>query len=260
MSLKRLTQTFPWIRYSRKLIAKIEKPRSAGIFSVEESEARLMFLSIGIAGSKEDCNYLELYWLVDKEDGIIVDAKFQAFGHSSLIGAAELLCEFVVGKNYDQIKRMNAAVLDQQVRDKVDISAFPLETAPYLNTAVLAAYAASENCKGLPLPMQYETPSMPLDLDEIREGGYPGWEDFSKVQKLEVIEAILEQDIRPFIAMDAGGVKVIDLVEGVEVIIKYEGSCTSCHSSVGTTLAYIQQIFRAKAHSSIIVTPDFMQK
>lgn len=260
MSLKSLTQTFPWIRYSRKLTAKIERPRSAGVFSFKEAEARMMFLATGLVGNKEDCNCLQIYWLVDKDDGIIVDAKFQAFGHSSLIGAGELLCEFVVGKNYDQIKRMNATVLDQQARDRADLNAFPPETAPYLSIAVEAAHIASESCKGLPLPMQYETPSMPLDLDEIREGGYPGWQEFSKVQRLEVIEAILEQDIRPFIAMDAGGVKVLDLIDGNEVIIKYEGSCTSCHSSVGTTLAYIQQMLRAKAHSSIVVTPDFMQK
>ena len=36
MSLEKLTASFPWSRYSKKLIAKIENPRNAGILASRE--------------------------------------------------------------------------------------------------------------------------------------------------------------------------------------------------------------------------------
>ena len=62
--------------------------------------------------------------------------------------------------------------------------------------------------------------------------------------------------MRPYIALDAGGVEVINLLEDKEVIIAYQGSCTSCYSAIGTTLSYIQQVLRAKVHPSLVVVPD----
>lgn len=246
---------FPWTRYSKKLNAKIDKLRHAGCFSQEESEAREMFLAEGTAGFLNDGNLIHFYWLVDKEDGIIVDVKFQAFGQSALLGAAEVASELLVGKNYDQAKRITAQLLDQQVQDRPDIPAFPPETAPHLNLILEAIDHASEKCTGIPLASNYVAAPMPLNIGEVLEGGYPEWNTLSIEQKISVIEEILDRDIRPYIALDAGGVEVLNLLDN-EVIIQYSGSCTSCYSSVGTTLSYIQQTLRAKAHPDIIVTPN----
>lgn len=62
--------------------------------------------------------------------------------------------------------------------------------------------------------------------------------------------------MRPYIALDAGGIEVINLIEDKQVIIAYQGSCTSCYSSIGTTLSYIQQTLRAKVHPDLVVIPD----
>ena len=75
-------------------------------------------------------------------------------------------------------------------------------------------------------------------------------------KKIAVIEQVLDQDIRPYIALDAGGVTVLNLLNDKELIIGYQGSCTSCYSSIGTTLSYIQQVIRAKVHPTIVVVPD----
>lgn len=246
---------FPWSRYSKKLNGKIDKLRHLGFFTRDESEARDMFLAEGHAGFLNDGNLLHFYWLVDKEDGIIVDVKFQAFGQSALLGAAEIASELLVGKNYDQAKRITAQLLDQQVQDRPDTPAFPPETAPHLNLVLEAIDCASEKCIGIPLATDYVATPMPIEVGEVVEGGYPGWESLSTEQRITVIEEILDRDIRPYIALDAGGVEVLNLLDH-EVIIAYSGSCTSCYASVGTTLSYIQQTLRAKAHPSIVVTPN----
>jgi NifU-like protein len=56
--------------------------------------------------------------------------------------------------------------------------------------------------------------------------------------------------------LDAGGVTVVNLINDKELLISYQGACTSCYSSIGATLSYIQQVIRAKIHPDITVVPD----
>jgi NifU-like protein len=256
MSFKSLTHFFMWSRYSKKLVAKIEKPKSVGFFTEEQSEERGVRLAIGKEGSIKEGNVLWLYCLVDIDDGIILDAKFQVYGQSALIGAAEAACDLLIGKNYDQARRISAELLDKQLRDKPDEPAFPKEVAPLINLVLIAIDKVSEQCTDLPLAMSYVAPPAPRDIGEIREGGYPGWAELSIVQKMALIEEVIAQDIRPYIELDAGGVTLLNLINDREVIIAYQGSCTSCFSATGTTLSYIQQVLKAKIHPDIIVIPD----
>jgi NifU-like protein len=256
MGFEALTTPFPWSRYSRKLIAKIEKHHNAGYFEPETSEQRGMRLVVGSEGELEDGNEVALFWLVDKEDGTIVDAKFQVFGQSALIGAAEVACDLLVGKNYDQAKRIGADLIDKQVRDKSEEPAFPPETAPHLNLVLEAIEKASDQCTDIPLASNYVAPPAPQDIGEIIEGGYPGWQELTKQKKIAVIEEVLNNDIRPYIALDGGGVELIDLSENNEMIISYKGNCTSCYSSIGATLSYIQQVIKARIHPDLVVIPD----
>lgn len=254
MSLEALSTPFPWNRYSKKLASKIDQPRNAGVFTEQQSEARGMRLAIGEEGRVEDGNCVRLYWLVDKEDGIIVDAKFQVFGQSALIGAAEAACELVLGKNYDQAKRISAELLDRHLRDKAEEPAFPRETYPHLNLVLGAIENAAELCTDIPFADTYVAPPVPSTLGEAVS--YPGWLELPLKKKIAVIEEVLDRDVRPYIALDAGGVHVINLLQDKEVVITYSGSCTSCYSSIGTTLSYIQQVLRTKVHPSLVVIPD----
>lgn len=257
MSLHALTMTFPWYRYSKKLIAKIDKPRCVGSFSAAEAEARDVRLAEGKEGSVDDGNEVRLYWLVDKDDGVIIDARFKMYGQSALIGAAEAACELLIGKNYDQASRLSADLIDRQVRDKADVPAFPREAYPHLNLVLGAIEAAAETCNDLPIPISYSAPPVPIgNGSESSTGGYPGWVDLPLKKKIAVIEEVLDNDVRPYIALDAGGVHVLNLIEDREVLISYSGSCTSCYSSVGMTLSYIQQTLRNKVHPDLTVTPD----
>lgn len=256
MGLTHVTAPFPWSRYSKKLISKIETPRNSGFFTREDAENRGMHYAEASEGSVEDGNMVTIYWLVDKDDGIIVDSRFQTYGQSALVGAADAACELLVGKNYDQAQRINADLIDKQVRDKADVPAFPRETFPHLNLVLGAIELAADQCKGLPLASSYVTPPVPSEIGEVVPGGYPGWKELPLKKKILVIEEVLDRDVRPYIALDAGGVVVLNLLNDKEVVIAYQGSCTSCYSAVGTTLSYIQQVLRAKVHPDLVVTPE----
>ena len=257
MALAALIAPFPWANYSRKLTQQIERPTSYGWFTKEETEERGLRLAVGEDGDAETGNKVCLYFLVDKDDGTIIDAKFQAFGQSALIGAADTACFLLVGKNYDQAKRMTADLIDRSVRDRADVPAFPRETYPHLNLVLGAIEEACAKCSDLPFASTHAAPPVPESAD-VETSHYPGWMELPLKRKIAAIEEVLDKDVRPYIALDAGGIEVLNLLNDKEVVIAYQGACTSCYSSIGSTLSYIQQTLRNKIHPDITVTPDLI--
>lgn len=246
-----------WQRYSKKLLARIENPKNAGSFNPTQAKEKSMRLVIGRERVAMDGQELHLYLLIDENDGVIADAKFQAFGSSALIGAADGICEILLRKNYDQAKRIGADLIDHFFRDKSDQNAFPEETASCLNVILSAIDNAAEQCLDIPFTEFYLSPPMPGEsVNLTSEGIYPGWEDLQTEQKVAVIEHVITHDIRPYIELDAGGIQVVRFENDRELLIAYEGSCTSCYSATGATLNAIQQILRAKVHPEIVVTPE----
>lgn len=235
--------------FSKKLQGKLDRLGFAGYFTVKEAEEKGMRLVTGREGK------LCLYWLVDEADGIIADAKFQAFGPPALIAAGEIASELALRKNYDQASRISADLLDSFVRDKKDIPAFPKEVYSFLNQAITAIDRAVHQCIDIPYAAaDYDVTPIEWDMGE-NPGGIPGWEEFPAGQKRKIIEEVIEKEIRPYIELDAGGVRIVEFKENGEVHIAYEGSCTTCHSSTGSTLSAIQQILKGRVHPSLTVIP-----
>lgn len=237
------------MNFGKKLLARIENPLSAGSIT-ESPEMRL-----AIAESHCEQGTVRLYLLVDKSDGIIADAKVQLYGPPALIGAAESACALALRKNYEQAKRLSADLLDKEMRDRGEESAFPKEAAWALNLVLDALDAAASQCMDIPIVDGYVAP--PMEIEDGEEQEYPGWDQLSVKQKITVIEEVIAREIRPYVELDAGGVRVIDLLDTREVVIAYEGSCTTCHSATGATLSAIQQILRTKIHPELLVTPRF---
>ncbi len=242
----------PSHRFSKKMAGVIERPRGVGIFTEEGAKARSMRCVVGSVGSLKEGKMLRLYWLVDESDGVIVDAKFQVFGPAALIAASDAICELLVSKNYDQARRIEADLIDKQLRDKPDKPAFLEETLVHLNHVLEAVDDAIEKCVDIPLSTDYVSP-VPT---QVEGEGYPGWLLLSYEKKLAVIEKVLDEEIRPYIELDEGGIRVLKLVDDKELLISYEGSCTTCFSAVGATLATIGQIIQAKVHPDLVVVPN----
>ncbi len=254
MTKRHFLPSYPWSRFSRKLSHRIETPRHVGNYVSEGAQARGMRLAVGREGEVHEGHALALYLLVDESDGIIADAKFEAFGPTALIGAAEIACELLIRKNYDQARRLSADLIDKQVRDKNDEHAFPDDVSVYLNLVLFAIEEAAMQCMDIPLSDVY-VPT-PVAISSESNEGYPGWKDLSQKQKIALIEEVIASDIRPYIELDAGGIQIVNLIEDRELIISYQGSCTTCHSATGSTLTAIQQILRAKVSPDLVVIPD----
>lgn len=244
----------PWERYSAKLKKRIVAPRYVGTFTPEMAKEKKMRLAVAQEGTPKDGNCVTLYWLIDPEDGVIVDAAFQAFGESPLIGAADIACELVMRKTYQQARRLSADHLDKHVRDKVSESAFPQEAFYHLNLVLFALDEAADQC--MDIPISEDVPQTPLGLSPLEPHEYPNWKKLTHEERLAAIESVLDEHIRPFVELDEGGVNVIQLKNDFELTIAYTGNCTSCFASTGSTLNSIQQILQARVHPQLTVVPD----
>jgi len=82
--------------------------------------------------------------------------------------------------------------------------------------------------------------------------------DMTLVQKIKIIDEIIEENIRDFLIMDGGDLEIIDIKENnneTEVYIKYLGACGSCASSTTGTLYTIENVLHENLSKNIIVLP-----
>ena len=69
---------------------------------------------------------------------------------------------------------------------------------------------------------------------------------------LKKVNEILNQRVRPYLASDGGGLEVLG-VDGHKVMIRYQGACGSCPSSISGTLAAIEGLLRKDLNPAIEV-------
>ncbi|MFK7974014.1 MAG: Fe-S cluster assembly scaffold IscU [Rickettsiaceae bacterium] len=82
--------------YSKEVIDHYENPRNVGILDKKDTS-----VGTGLVGAPACGDVLKLQIKVD-DQGVIVDAKFKAFGCGSAIASSSLVSEWVKGKNIDE--------------------------------------------------------------------------------------------------------------------------------------------------------------
>lgn len=227
---------YPWQSYTKKTIEKILHPQYGGTLIARPG----MRLVSGIDES------FQIDFLVDETDGVIADVKYTHFGSTALVASLEAACALAMRKNYAQVRRFTADLIDKELH-------LPNETYSHLNLVLSAMDMAMEKCLDLPLPEEYIAPPMPSEAGEICE--YPGFAELDKTKKIAIIEQMIDTEVRPYIELDEGGIRIVDL-KGDEVLIAYEGACTTCYSATGATLNAISQSLKTKIHPDLEVKPD----
>lgn len=69
--------------------------------------------------------------------------------------------------------------------------------------------------------------------------------DLDKEILLQQIDMTLD-DIRPHLAVDGGGVHVIDITDEMIVMVKWLGACESCSMSAMTMIAGVEQLVKSR--------------
>lgn len=95
--------------YSNEVIDHYENPRNVGALD-KKDEA----VGTGLVGAPACGDVLKLQIKVD-DKGMIVDAKFKAFGCGSAIASSSLVSEWVKGKNIDEAMEIKNTEIAQHL-------------------------------------------------------------------------------------------------------------------------------------------------
>ena len=74
----------------------------------------------------------------------------------------------------------------------------------------------------------------------------------TNIQKIKLIEDVLEREIRPALRKDGGDIELID-VDGDFVIVSLRGACVSCTKSQTTLKEYVEKKLREQVLDTLIV-------
>ena len=95
--------------YSAQVIDHYENPRNVGSFSKDEED-----VGTGMVGAPSCGDVMRLQIKVNKETGIITDAKFKTYGCGSAIASSSLVTDWVRGKTLDEATSIkNSSIADE---------------------------------------------------------------------------------------------------------------------------------------------------
>lgn len=240
-----------WPLYSKKLQKRIQNKYHAGIILEEQPRPPEMRWVMG--ESSGHAIWCKIYIVIDTSDGIIVDAKFQTFAPPLVIGLMETLCSLLMRKNYRQAMHIGEEFLQNSLRDSSTAPPFPAKEKVYLPVIFDSVRRALELCTDIEL--SNEEISSPISTTVEPGEIHTEFLEYSDLKKRSVVEAVIEKEVNPFIALDEGAIEIIS-IKGSSVTIRYLGSCTSCPAATGSTLHAIESILRQKVHPTIQVIPD----
>jgi Fe-S cluster biogenesis protein NfuA len=83
-----------------------------------------------------------------------------------------------------------------------------------------------------------------IEVVQIEAQEMPPIDFGEKQEMIDMIEEILDETIRPGLAMDGGGVDIVDLSDTMVLSVHYQGACGSCPSSGTGTLKAIENILQ----------------
>ena len=96
--------------YSQQVVDHYENPRNVGSFGKEDED-----VGTGMVGAPACGDVMKLQIKVDKETGLITDAKFKTYGCGSAIASSSLVTEWVKGKTLDEASTITNSTIAEHL-------------------------------------------------------------------------------------------------------------------------------------------------
>ncbi|MCD6185395.1 MAG: Fe-S cluster assembly protein NifU [Deltaproteobacteria bacterium] len=268
--------------YTDKVKDHFMNPRNAGL--IENADG------IGEVGSLACGDALKLTFKTDENEKII-DAKFQTFGCASAIASSSALTEIIKGLTINEAAKITnddiAQYLGELPKEKMHCSVMgrdALEKAIAYYRGVPYQKAEGEivcECFGVTdleikrAITENSLTSVEDVTDFVKAGGgcgkciekiqniidvTQGKERPEKkkpvlmtnIQKIRLIEEILDQEIKPVLKKDGGNIELIDL-DGDVIYVKLRGACANCKTSQVTIKNFIENKIQELVSPELIV-------
>ena len=268
--------------YSEKVMEHFLHPRNAG--EMEDPDA------VGRVGSFVCGDSMKL--MLKIEEDRIADARFKTFGCASAIASASAMTEMVIGKSIDEALKITAEEIAERLDglpaakmhcSVMGTDALRAAVAQYRNepppegafeegelvcecfgitrqkierairehglgsvdevTAFTKAGGACGNCRE----------AIQEILDAVRpELPEKPARKLTNLQRMRLVDATIQLDIRPALLKDGGDVELVD-IEDNRVKVALKGACVSCPMSGDTIKQLIQAKLRERVDPEIVV-------
>ena len=96
--------------YSDKVLDHYNNPRNVGSYKKGEDD-----VGVGLVGAPSCGDVLQLSIKVDKETGVITDAKFKTYGCGSAIASSSLITEWIKGKTLEQATELKNSTIAEHL-------------------------------------------------------------------------------------------------------------------------------------------------
>lgn len=274
--------------YSEKVLELFHNPVNSG--RIEDQSEPGIAVAVGEVGSIACGDALRLYLKIDREADRILDARFQTFGCTSAIASSSALTEMAKGCTLDQALAISNAEIADYLgglpEAKIHCSVMgqeALEAAIYNyrgikrdeheddeGALICQCFAVSDSRvrkviaeNGLRTAEQVAQyikagggcGSCLHRIDALLQEVQPSEESPAPaplVVRLQQIDAVIEQEVRPYLKSDGGDIHVCGLI-GDELHVQLRGACSTCSSSVDTLRYAVEARLREKVDSGLRV-------
>ncbi len=266
--------------YSDKVKQYFREPKNVGEIEDADGEA--------IVGSMACGDALKLTFKVDEENRI-VDAKFKTFGCASAIASASALTELIIGKSIDEVKglsnqdiadflgglpkeKMHCSVLGRQALEKAiaayegrpveeqegeivcecfGVTDVEIERAVRENDLATVADVTDYTKAGGGCESCHE--AIEEIIARVRAESRPKPKTrLTNLQRIRLIEEVLEREVRPSLQQDGGDVELVDVI-GNRVVVETLGACAMCQASEQTLKNFVEAKLRELVAEDIVV-------
>lgn len=95
---------------------------------------------------------------------------------------------------------------------------------------------------------------------KTKDGGIDmSFEELNTIGQFKAVEKIIDEEIRPMLAMDGGDLEIIDIRKDdkgiTDIYIRYLGACSGCASGASGTLYAIEAVLKENLSQNIRVMP-----
>jgi NifU-like protein len=268
--------------YTEKTKEHFLNPRNVGFIDDYDG--------IGEVGSLACGDALKLTFKLG-DDERIADAKFQTFGCASAIASSSALTEMVKGLTLDEAakltnediadflgglpkEKMHCSVMGRDALEKA-IAHYRGEAEKKIEGEIVCECFGVTDVQIQRAVMDNGLTSIDDVTDYVKAGGGCGNchdriqfiidetlgnapraakkpEALTNIQKIKMIDATLEREIKPALNQDGGDIELID-VDGNRVMVKLRGTCATCSKSQVTLKHYVETKLKDLVSQELVV-------
>jgi NifU-like protein len=187
------------------------------------------------------------YDVIKKAAGQYMNVDMESFEEEVIVCE----CARVSLSTLQEVIRLNDLTTVEQIADYTKAGAF-------CKSCIRPGGHEAKDIYLVDLLEEYEKEKMAKNADSLNAGGPVDFEQMTVVQKLKVVDKVIDDNIRQMLIMDGGDMEILDIKENgenIDIYIRYLGACNGCASADTGTLFAIEGVLKDKLSQNIRVLP-----